>query len=79
MDAIYFKSKAELEEWLEANHATSSELLVGFYKRNSGFSGLTNAEALDLSLCFGWIDGIRKRVDNERYTNRYTPRRPNSI
>jgi uncharacterized protein YdeI (YjbR/CyaY-like superfamily) len=79
MEARYFADVPELADWFEQNHATEDELVLGFYKRGSGIASFTNAEALDLALCYGWIDGIRRRVDDKRYTNRYTPRRPNSI
>jgi len=79
MKALYFKSAAEFRRWLERHHATASEQLVGFYKKDSGKGGLTYPEAVDELLCFGWIDGIKKRVDDERYTHRITPRRPGSI
>src|SRR4051794_16367229 len=74
MDAVFFGSPAELRAWLEANHATAWELWIGFYKKGSGKVGITYAEALDEALCFGWIDGIRKRHDAASYVNRFTPR-----
>ncbi|HTL68790.1 MAG TPA: YdeI/OmpD-associated family protein [Lacunisphaera sp.] len=76
--ARYFKSAADLRRWLEDNHATARELLIGFYKAGSGRGGLTYAEAVDELLCFGWIDGLKRRVDDKRYTHRITPRRPGS-
>ncbi|HVZ64306.1 MAG TPA: YdeI/OmpD-associated family protein [Lacunisphaera sp.] len=76
--ARYFKSAAEFRHWLEVHHATARELLVGFYKVASGRGGLTYPEAVDEMLCFGWIDGVKKRVDDKRYTHRITPRRPGS-
>jgi uncharacterized protein YdeI (YjbR/CyaY-like superfamily) len=77
--ASYFVSAESFRGWLEHNHATASELLVGFYNKTSGRGGLTYPEALDEALCFGWIDGIRKRVDAHSYTIRFTPRKPASI
>jgi uncharacterized protein YdeI (YjbR/CyaY-like superfamily) len=77
--AAYFRSAADFRRWLETNHATSTELLVGFYKKGSGNGGLTYPEALDELLCFGWIDGLKRRVDAERFTQRVTPRRRGSI
>jgi uncharacterized protein YdeI (YjbR/CyaY-like superfamily) len=74
----FFESAADFRRWLDAHHATAPELLVGFYKRAAG-RGLTYPEALDEALSVGWIDGIRKRVDADRYTIRFTPRRPGSI
>ena len=65
--------------WLEENHATATELWVRFYKTNSGKSSITWPESVDQALCFGWIDGIRKRVDEISYQIRFTPRRRGSI
>jgi len=65
--------------WLEKNHATATELWVGFYKRDSGKPSITWQESVDQALCFGWIDGIRKRVDKITYKIRFTPRRRSSI
>ena len=59
----YFKSASEFRDWLEVNHARVIELWVGFFKKESGKGGLTYREALDEALCYGWIDGIKKRVD----------------
>jgi len=74
MTAVYFKTAAEFRRWLAAHHATERELLVGFYKKASGMGGLGYKEAVDEALCFGWIDGVKKRVDDSRYTHRFTPR-----
>lgn len=76
---IYFKTQAEFHAWLEKNHADAVELLVGFYKTNSGKPGITYQQALDEALCFGWIDGIRRSVDKTRWTIRFTPRKKKSI
>ncbi len=78
MQVTYFKSAAEFRQWLEANHDRVSELWVGFWKKDSGRGGITYSEALDAALCFGWIDGIKKRVDDLAYTHRFTPRKPKS-
>ena len=78
VDAKFFRSAAEFRRWLEAHHATVRELWVGFYKKGASRRGITYAEAVDESLCFGWIDGIRKGIDGERYANRFTPRKPGS-
>jgi uncharacterized protein YdeI (YjbR/CyaY-like superfamily) len=75
----FFKSPADFRKWLEKNHATVPELWVGYYKRGSGLPSITWPESVDQALCFGWIDGIRKRVDDVSYTIRFTPRRPGSI
>ena len=78
MKPIFFTSAAGFRAWLEKHHATARELLVGFYRKDSG-RGITYPEALDEALSFGWIDGVRKRIDAESYTIRFTPRKPNSI
>jgi uncharacterized protein YdeI (YjbR/CyaY-like superfamily) len=78
MNPRYFISPIKFHQWLERHHATSTELLVGFYKKSSGKPSITYQEALDEALCFGWIDGIRKTVDEERYTIRFTPRKASS-
>ncbi|HEY4301315.1 MAG TPA: YdeI/OmpD-associated family protein [Candidatus Didemnitutus sp.] len=74
----FFKSAAEFRQWLETNHATTVELFVGFYKKSSGRTGLTYFEAVDELLCFGWIDGVKRRVDDQAYSHRVTPRRAGS-
>jgi uncharacterized protein YdeI (YjbR/CyaY-like superfamily) len=78
MTARYFKTASDFRRWLAAHHATDRELLVGFYKKASGRPGISYKEAVDEALCFGWIDGIKKRVDDERYTHRFTPRKAGS-
>jgi uncharacterized protein YdeI (YjbR/CyaY-like superfamily) len=75
----FFASAAAFRAWLERHHATAGELLVGFYKRGTGRPSLTWPESVDEALCFGWIDGVRRRLDEERYTIRFTPRRRGSI
>ena len=79
MTARYFKTAAEFRRWLAAHHASERELLVGFYKKASGTPGISYQEAVDEALCYGWIDGIKKRVDEARYTHRFTPRKAASI
>jgi uncharacterized protein YdeI (YjbR/CyaY-like superfamily) len=79
MTARYFKTPSEFRRWLAAHHATERELLVGFYKKASGQTGISYKEAVDEALCFGWIDGIKKRVDEHRYTHRFTPRKAVSV
>ena len=78
MDVRFFETPAEFRAWLEANHETATELWVGFHKKATGRPSITWPEAVDQALCFGWIDGIRKSVDENSYTNRFTPRRPTS-
>ena len=79
MKPTFFKSTAEFRQWLEEHHATAQELWVGFYKKASGKASISWPESVDEALCFGWIDGIRKSVDDFSYTIRFTPRRPRSI
>ena len=78
-DPIFFKGKEDFRKWLEANHAQSSELWIGFWKKSTGKPSLTWQECVDELLCFGWIDGVRKSVDGDAYKQRVTPRRPTSI
>lgn len=78
MKPTFFATAAELREWLENNHATTTELLVGFYKRGSGKPSITWQELVDEELCFGWIDGVRQGIDDVSYANRITPRKPRS-
>jgi uncharacterized protein YdeI (YjbR/CyaY-like superfamily) len=74
----FFATPQEFRKWLQQNHDTASELLVGFYKKASGKSSITWSEAVDQALCFGWIDGVRRGLDESSYTIRFTPRRPRS-
>jgi uncharacterized protein YdeI (YjbR/CyaY-like superfamily) len=74
----FFATQAAFREWLEKNHERESELLVGFHKKASGKPSITWAEAVEEALCFGWIDGVRRSIDDESYVNRFTPRRPGS-
>lgn len=74
----YFGSAAEFGSWLEEHAASETQLLVGFMKVGTGVASLTWPQAVDEALCVGWIDGIRRRVDDERYTIRFTPRKTKS-
>ena len=78
MEPIFFRTPSAFRRWLATHHATAGELWVGYYKRDSGQPSLTWPESVDEALCVGWIDGIRKRIDDMRYTIRFTPRRPGS-
>jgi len=78
MDARFFASPEEWRAWLEEHHDSEAEVLVGYWKRGTGRPSLTWAESVDEALCFGWIDGVRRRVDDERYCIRFTPRRARS-
>ena len=79
MKPKFFATPAEFREWLEQNHDSASELLIGFHKKASGKKSITYAEALDEALCFGWIDGVRKKLNETSYVQRFTPRKPRSI
>ena len=78
MKPVYFASPAEFRAWLEKHHSSAAELLVGFHKRHTGKPSMTWPESVDEALSFGWIDGIRKSVDEDRYTIRFTPRKAKS-
>jgi len=75
----FFQSPSDLRKWFEKNHATAPELWVRFYKKDSGRASITWPESVDEALCFGWIDGIRKSVDEVSYKIRFAPRRRGSI
>jgi uncharacterized protein YdeI (YjbR/CyaY-like superfamily) len=79
MKIKYFKSPSDFRRWLEKNHATTQELWVGYHKKSSGQPSITWPESVDEALCFGWIDGIRKSIDDLRYTSRFTPRKRGSV
>ena len=79
MKPKFFRTSADFRTWLEKNHETATELWVGFYKKDSGKPSITWPESVDQALCFGWIDGIRKRIDEMSYQIRFTPRRRGSI
>jgi len=71
----FFATPADWRAWLEANHATAAELSVGFWKTGSAQPSITWPESVDEALCFGWIDGVRHRIDETRYRIRFTPRK----
>jgi uncharacterized protein YdeI (YjbR/CyaY-like superfamily) len=75
----FFADPGGLRAWFAEHAATEGELLLGYWKRGSGRPSVTWAESVDEALCVGWIDGVRRRVDDESYTIRFTPRRPGSI
>jgi uncharacterized protein YdeI (YjbR/CyaY-like superfamily) len=79
MKPVHFKSAAKFRDWLADQGETASELLVGLYKKGSGKGGITYREALDEALCFGWIDGVRRSLDQNSYSIRFTPRRTRSV
>lgn len=78
-ELIYFSNQKEFVEWLEINHQITSEIWVGFFKKKTNKESFTWSESVDCALSFGWIDGIRKTVDEESYKIRFTPRKPNSV
>jgi uncharacterized protein YdeI (YjbR/CyaY-like superfamily) len=79
MGPIFFKNAQEFREWLQDHYKTEKELGVGYYKTRTGKPSMTWSESVDQALCFGWIDGIRRSIDDESYSIRFTPRNPNSV
>jgi uncharacterized protein YdeI (YjbR/CyaY-like superfamily) len=79
MKVRYFRTPADLERWFAEDHASAEELWVGYHKKDSGKPSVTWPESVDAALCVGWIDGIRKKVDEISYTIRFTARRSRSI
>jgi len=75
----FFATPADFRRWLEKNHAKARELWVGFHKRSTGRASITWPESVDEALCFGWIDGVRYRIDEISYRIRFTPRQPKSV
>ena len=76
--AIFFDGPEDFYAWLEDNHEGETEVLVGFYKKDTGKQTMSWSQAVDQALCFGWIDGVMRRIDDERHVQRFTPRRPGS-
>ena len=79
MKPKFFPTQEDFRKWLEENHAEESELLVGFYKVGMVKASMSWSESVDQALCFGWIDGVRRKVVEESYSIRFTPRRANSV
>lgn len=79
MKATFFQSQLDFRKWLEQNHLKAKELIVGYYKVATGKPSMTWSQSVDQALCFGWIDGVRRSIDEESYCIRFTPRRANSI
>jgi uncharacterized protein YdeI (YjbR/CyaY-like superfamily) len=79
MKVRFFKKPADFRKWFEAHHEAETELWVGFYKKDSGKASITWPQSVDEALCFGWIDGVRKSIDEISYKIRFTPRRQRSI
>lgn len=78
MTPVFFANSAEFRKWLEENHRTETELVVGYYKVGTQKPSMNWSESVDEALCFGWIDGVRRSIDDESYCNRFTPRKPRS-
>jgi uncharacterized protein YdeI (YjbR/CyaY-like superfamily) len=74
-----FRTEAAFEQWMRRNHAREPELWLRIYKKDSGVPSISTAQALDVALCWGWIDGIRKAFDERSFLQRYTPRRSRSV
>lgn len=79
MDDVYFPTVADLRRWFEANHDKLTEAWFGFYKVGTGVPSITYKDAVDECLCFGWIDGVRYTIDEQRWRERFTPRRAGSF
>ena len=78
MKPTFFRSAGEFRSWLEKNHGTASELWIGLYKKGSGRRGIAYSEAVDEALCFGWIDGLTRSIDDSRWMIRFSPRKTKS-
>lgn len=78
MTVLFFEKPDDFRCWLDEHHDREDELWVGYWKKATGRPTLTWSESVDEALCYGWIDGIRRSIDHESYTNRFTPRRPGS-
>ncbi|HTO16606.1 MAG TPA: YdeI/OmpD-associated family protein [Edaphocola sp.] len=79
MTPIFFSKQSHFRAWLENNHNIETEILIGFYKVNSGKPSMIWSESVDVALCYGWIDGVRKSIDEESYQIRFTKRKHSSI
>ena len=75
MNPVYFQNQNEFRKWLEKNHKNESEIIVGYFKVATGKPSMTWSQSVDQAICFGWIDGIRRSIDKERYSIRFTPRK----
>src|SRR6187549_1712626 len=79
MKPTFFPAQSHFRKWLEKYHEKETELLVGFYKVDSGKPSMTWSESVDQALCFGWIDGVRRSIDEDSYQIRFTPRKSTSV
>lgn len=78
-EVIFFNNQEEFSHWLNKHHTEASEVWVGFFRKSTGHANLTWSESVDTALCFGWIDGIRKSIDEQSYKIRFTPRKVRSV
>jgi len=78
MNPKFFRTPNDLRKWFEKNHNKSTEQWIGYFKKHTGKQSITWSESVDQAICFGWIDGLRKSIDDESYMIRFTPRKPNS-
>ncbi|WP_116787747.1 YdeI/OmpD-associated family protein [Flavobacterium psychrotrophum] len=78
MAPVFFATQNDFRNWLNNHYKTETELLVGFYKKGSGKESMTWSESVDQALCFGWIDGVRRTIDDQAYSIRFTPRKARS-
>ena len=78
-EPVFFTTPGELRAWFERHHAEAPELLVGYWKKHTGRTGISHTDAIEQALCFGWIDSIARRIDDDCYQVRFTPRRKGSV
>lgn len=78
-EPTFFETAEAFRHWLQTHAAKESELLVGFYKVGTGRTSMSWSESVDEALCFGWIDAVRKRIDDQAYSIRFTRRKPTSV
>ncbi|MBR9919944.1 MAG: bacteriocin-protection protein [Bacteroidetes bacterium] len=78
MEILFFPTPNDFRDWLDANHEKLDEQWIGFYKKKTGKASITWPQSVDEALCYGWIDGLRKSIDEKSYKIRFTPRRPTS-
>jgi len=79
MDVIFFSTQDAFSDWLEEHHTDTNELWVGYFRKSTGRASLTWSASVDAALCFGWIDGLRKSIDDQSYKIRFTPRKSSSV
>jgi len=79
MNQLYLKTRSEWYKWLQKNHSKVNELWLIFYKKDTGKTSIDYEEAVEEALCFGWIDSIVKKIDEEKYARKFTPRKKNSV